>query len=901
MRFMPRYLYGKLVLLVSSIVILIILAYGLINFIKQSNYFREIIKQHAVLMAKNLSLTCADYLILNDYGGMEVFLKRFAEFPDILEIQVYDSKGNVLSSIIHETGAPPKLHFGSVPLKVPDSMQTSVQTKDEQMIVLQPIIAGSMLGWVKVSYSLDTIITMKKIIWRNSFLLSIAGIIVSFIALLIVLKSPLKSIKKIADFARNLDKIKGDTLQVEQSVVEVEQLSTALNYASRELHSKENALISEKERYQILHNIAVELNKTLDIDEILNNILYFSRGLLKTEIAGIALYDDSGGVKKFIKRGEKEIMDNDLLKFIQCSLTPVKMSDIKTHPAFRGEWRSGHLELKNFLGYPLFSGKGRPMGSLYFANKLGGDFTEQDETVLRAIAADAAIIIERGLFTEELERFKRIIDDAFDLITITDRDGNIIYVNKAFETVTGYERDEVIGKKPNFLRSELREEEPYTEDTWKKLSEGLPWREEFINKRKDGRLFTVSTVIFPIISSDGNVTHFVAIQRDITEERKLYEQLLRSQKMEAIGTLTGGIAHDFNNILTAIVGYANLMHMKMGEDDPLRANVEQILRASERAVNLIQSLLAFSRKQIMEPSSVNLNHIIKTVEDLITKVIGEDIELKTILTDKDLTIMADSGQIEQVLINLCINARDAMPKGGLLTISTKLMELDKEYIKAHGYGKEGMYALISITDAGIGMDDKTREKIFEPFFTTKEVGKGTGLGLSIVYGIIKQHNGYINVYSELDKGTTFKVYLPVVESEVKQAKAETISSLKGGTEAVLVVEDDVILRKLIKDVLEGVGYKVIMAEDGEKAIERFMERKDEIKLALLDVIMPKKNGKEVYEEIKKIRPDIKVLFASGYTGNIIDKKEMFEEGLEFLLKPVSPKELLRKVREVLDR
>ncbi len=404
--------------------------------------------------------------------------------------------------------------------------------------------------------------------------------------------------------------------------------------------------------------------------------------------------------------------------------------------------------------------------------------------------------------------------------------------------------------------------------------------------------------------SDANTALLKAlenIKKETAEKKKLEEMLLHSQKMEAIGQLAGGIAHDFNNMLSAIIGFGGLINMNMSDDDPNRTYLKEILAAGERASHLTQGLLTFSRKQIINPKPVSLNEIIRSIEKLLRRIIREDIELKTILADRDLTVMADPGQIEQVLINLTTNARDAMPHGGILTISTELIRLDNEFIKTHGYGETGQYALISVSDTGMGMDEKTKERIFEPFFTTKELGKGTGLGLAIVYGIIKQHNGYINCYSEPCKGTTFRIYMPLISPEFEKIQPTAVPELKGGSETVLVAEDDAVIRKLTRSVLERFGYKVIEAFDGEDAIRKFMDNKDKIHILLFDVIMPKKNGKEAYEEIKKIRPDIKSIFISGYTADIIHEKGILDEGMNFISKPVSPKDILRKVREVLDR
>jgi signal transduction histidine kinase len=404
--------------------------------------------------------------------------------------------------------------------------------------------------------------------------------------------------------------------------------------------------------------------------------------------------------------------------------------------------------------------------------------------------------------------------------------------------------------------------------------------------------------------SDANTALLKAlenIKKETAEKKKLEEMLLHSQKMEAIGQLAGGIAHDFNNMLSAIIGFGGLINMNMSDDDPNRTYLKEILAAGERASHLTQGLLTFSRKQIINPKPVSLNEIIRSIEKLLKRIIREDIELKTILADRDLTVMADPGQIEQVLMNLTTNARDAMPHGGILTISTELIRLDNEFIKTHGYGETREYALISVSDTGMGMDEKTKERIFEPFFTTKELGKGTGLGLAIVYGIIKQHNGYINCYSEPCKGTTFRIYMPLISPEFEKIQPAAVPELKGGSETVLVAEDDTVIRKLTRSVLERFGYKVIEAFDGEDAIRKFMDNKNRIHILLFDVIMPKKNGKEAYEEIKKIRPDIKSIFISGYTADIIHEKGILDEGMNFISKPVSPRDILRKVREVLDR
>jgi CheY-like chemotaxis protein len=371
--------------------------------------------------------------------------------------------------------------------------------------------------------------------------------------------------------------------------------------------------------------------------------------------------------------------------------------------------------------------------------------------------------------------------------------------------------------------------------------------------------------------------------------------------MEAVGQLAGGISHDFNNILTAIIGYANLVMMKMPAGDPARGYVDSIISSAERAAHLTSDLLAFSRKQIINLKPVSVNSIIRRVEKLLARVIGEDIVFRTRLSSDDHAILADSIQIEHVLMNLATNARDAMPDGGALTIETDVYELGEDFVRANSYGKPGRYVLISVTDTGVGMDENTRSRIFDPFFTTKEVGKGTGLGLSMVYGIVKQHNGYITVASQPGKGATFSIYLPFIAAAAASEQTCQAPEMMQGRETVLLAEDDTSVRELTRRVLEGAGYTVIEASDGADAVRKFSENKGIIHLLVLDIIMPMKNGKEAYQEIKAACPGIKVLFTSGYTADIIQKKGILETGLDFILKPITPIDFLKKVREVLDK
>jgi signal transduction histidine kinase/ActR/RegA family two-component response regulator len=415
-----------------------------------------------------------------------------------------------------------------------------------------------------------------------------------------------------------------------------------------------------------------------------------------------------------------------------------------------------------------------------------------------------------------------------------------------------------------------------------------------------GSSLFVETKAFPLRDEAGRVVAAIELIHNVTDKKHLEDQLRHSQKMEAVGLLAGGISHDFNNILTAIIGYGNLLKMKIRADDPLHSYVEQILASSARAANLTQSLLAFSRKQVINPRSIDLNDSIRRFEKLLHRLIGEDVALQTDLAPAEMTVLADSSQVEQILMNLATNARDAMPHGGTLTLRTEIAVIDDAFLKTHGFGKPGNYIRVSVRDTGFGMDKKTLARIFEPFFTTKELGRGTGLGLAIVYGIMKQNNGYVIVESEPGEGACFFLYFPLIATTAKSAKTAEPARTDEGHETILVAEDDATIRQLTKTILGEFGYDVIEAVDGEDAVQKFRENKDGIKLVILDVVMPKKNGKEARDLIAALKPDVKVLYISGYNADVLLNKGIDDDTANFILKPVSPMDLLRSVRRIID-
>jgi two-component system cell cycle sensor histidine kinase/response regulator CckA len=489
-----------------------------------------------------------------------------------------------------------------------------------------------------------------------------------------------------------------------------------------------------------------------------------------------------------------------------------------------------------------------------------------------------------------------VIDNLPGIFFICDEGGTLLRWNDNEKIVTGYSQEELSCMDMRKLFPQ--DESLMTAFIREVFAAGRPSIEASL-MTKTSKNIPFYLTGFPMSVEGGH--YLVGVGIDISERKKLEQQLLHAQKMESIGQLAGGVAHDFNNILGAIVGYGNLLQRKIQDDGTSREYLANILTSAERAASLTHGLLAFSRKQVVNPQTVNLNSSIRRFEKFLGRIIGEDIVLTTVLTGEVLSIYVDVSQLEQVLMNLATNARDAMPKGGRLTIETEQAHLDDEYVRTRGYGVPGSYALLSVSDTGEGMDAQVQKKIFEPFFTTKETGKGTGLGLAIVYGIVKQNNGYINVYSEPGKGTTFKLYFPLVgisAGEVRQPEAP--QAVKGGTETILLAEDNNTLRRLVREVLEEHGYTVIEAADGNAALQQFRDHKDRISLIILDLIMPEKNGRDVFEEARRINPKVRALFTSGYSADLIQKEGILEQGLHFITKPSPPEAMLRKVREVID-
>ncbi|UFS71701.1 PAS domain S-box protein [Geomonas sp. RF6] len=502
---------------------------------------------------------------------------------------------------------------------------------------------------------------------------------------------------------------------------------------------------------------------------------------------------------------------------------------------------------------------------------------------------------------EELRKLSEAVKQSPVSITITDADGAVEFVNPMFTRVSGYLPEDVVGKAARILGRSVAPE-PYAEEMWSALRDGKVWEGEVHCRKKGGEPLWEHVTVSPIRDTRGGVTHFVALEQDITEQKRIKEQLLQAQKMEAVGQLAGGVAHDFNNILTAIIGFASIMQLRMPLTDPLQSNVEQILAAAGRAATLTRSLLTFSRTHNVNLRPANLNDALSDLGRFLKRIISEEISFRTIFGDDIPTVYADVTQIQQVVINLATNARDEMPKGGVLTLETGSRDIDEDFVSCHGLGTPGSYAVITVSDTGRGMDEEIRKRIFEPFFTTKGVGKGTGLGLSIVYGIVKQHSGFIIVSSTPGNGASFEVFLPAAENCVcTEQESAGDEAAAGGRETILLAEDDAAVRQLMSSILTSYGYRVIVAQDGSEAVRAFEEHGDEVQLLLFDMIMPQMNGKEACEQIRRMRHGVPVLYLSGYTMDYIRDRGDLADGAELLMKPVEPRELLKKVRGMLER
>ena len=541
---------------------------------------------------------------------------------------------------------------------------------------------------------------------------------------------------------------------------------------------------------------------------------------------------------------------------------------------------------------PLETLDGKPIAVEFVSNVYLVDHS-------KVIQCNIRDITERKRADAERKRMMAAIEQVAETIVVTDAQGIIQFVNPAFRRTTGYSREEAIGQNPRILKSGAQDEQFY-HNLWDTISGGRIWEGRMVNKRKDGALYTEESTISPIRNTLGRIVNYVAVKRDISEHLRLTAQFQQAQKMEAVGLLAGGVAHDYNNMLSVILGYTELALNTVDPDKTLHTDLEEIQKAAIRSTEITRQLLAFARKQTINPVVLDLNQNVENMIKMLRRLIGEDIDLAWLPKAGLCPIKIDPIQVNQILANLCVNARDAITDVGKITIETGNAVFDETYCADHAGFVVGEYVLLAVSDDGCGMDKETLDQIFEPFFTSKGLGQGTGLGLSIVYGIVKQNNGFINVYSKPGKGTTFRIYLPRHAGQavdIQREEAAEIPLSRG--ETVLVVEDEPALLKMDKKILEQLEYRVLAAGTPGGAIGLAEEHAAEIHLLITDVVMPEMNGRDLAKRMQSRYPSMKILFMSGYTANMIADRGVLDKGVNFIQKPFSMKDLAFKVREAL--
>jgi PAS domain S-box-containing protein len=677
-------------------------------------------------------------------------------------------------------------------------------------------------------------------------------------------------------------------------------------------------------RLAVMNELARSFQReTPSLSSLLTGILSAGQELTGAKYAALGVYDEAGErLVQFLTVGLDDAArtaigslptGRGLLGHLAKEAGVLRLRDLRCHPASMG-FPPHHPPMTSFMGASLRA-HGKLFGRLYLTDKVGpggvvAEFTDLDEQTITALAYQASSAIETAHLFEQVRqsesRLRAILDSVQEGIYGIDLDGRCLFMNKAGAALLGYGADELVGRSMHQAIHHSRENgtaypiencpihsASRTVQAVRSENEGL-WK-------RDGTALAVICQTMPLRDGAGALLGAVISFADISERKRLEEQLRQSQKMEAVGRLAGGIAHDFNNLLTAVLGYSSLLVQSLDPSDARHADARTIQKAGERATALTRQLLAISRRQVLEPKVLDLNALVANLDQMLRRLIREDIVLLTVLDPALGRVRADQSQIEQVMMNLALNARDAMPEGGRLTIETADVELDEVYCRTHAEVSPGPHVMLAVSDTGVGMDAATLARCFEPFFTTKPVGQGTGLGLATVYGIVKQSGGSIWVYSEPGHGTTFKVYLPRVAGDVSAVEIPTrpVQSEHPAV-TILLVEDDEAVRQFARRSLAAAGHIVLEAADGEEALRVSRRHEGEIHLLITDVVMPGMSGRLLAERLSVERPGLKVLYISGYAENAIVHNGILDAGTAFLHKPLTADVLLGKVRDVLD-
>ena len=685
-------------------------------------------------------------------------------------------------------------------------------------------------------------------------------------------------------------------------ITERKQAEEQLHQRNRELRLLNQVMaIAAINPEAILETTCQELTTTFDVSQV--NVALLNEK--KTRVTVVAGYTAIDSIPHQVQEppvtlGQAiPVRHNPALQHLLNQQKPLVINN-GSEPRLASLWGLiCQREMTVALVVPLIH-KDQIMGLLWLGDTRPRQFSSEEISVVESVAGQVAAALVRTKATRVQQRLATALEQSAESVMITDVRGYIVYVNSAFEHVSGYSAAEVLGQKPHILKSG-RQDLAFYQKMWSTITAGKVWRGRFVNKKKDGTYYTEDAAISPVKDENGEIVNYVAVKRDITRELQLEEQYRQAQKMQAVGQLTAGIAHDFNNLLTAINGFAELAQSRGESNQAYQDMLDRILRSGRRAATLVSQLMAFSRKQVLDPQIVSLNVVVTDVEKMLQRIIGEHIILKTVLASDLGMVKVDPAQFQQVIVNLAVNARDAMPDGGYLTIETANVTLDEDYTAEHLEVQPGEYVLLAVSDNGVGMSAEVKTRIFEPFFTTKVPGQGTGLGLATVFGIVEQSGGHIWVYSEEGHGTTFKIYLPRIHEAASPVSFPEFShDLPDGTETILVVEDDSGVRELTVRSLGQLGYTVLEAANGREAIHLIQGYQGMIHLLLTDVIMPGTNGKILAAELSKIRPNLKILFMSGYTNDAIVRLGVLESGITLLQKPFTILALARKVREMLD-
>jgi len=686
----------------------------------------------------------------------------------------------------------------------------------------------------------------------------------------------------------------------------LEGVASGISLALKAIISEEQKLRAERLR-TALYEISDASDQAQSLRDLYESVHQIVGRVMAAKNFYIALSDDPEGLLTYPYFIDEKLADHapvtagrGLTAYVLRTGSSLLCSHaMEEKLAEKGEVVSG-VPSAVWLGVPLSLGE-KIIGVMAvqdYENPAAYGDTELE--MLEFVSTQVARAIDKKRSEEHRKLQARVMEATANAIVITDRDGSISWVNSAFTNLSGYSAAEAILQGPKILRSEKQTDGQYVE-MWNTIFQGTPWRGELVHRKKGGELYTEQASITPVRDESGEVMHFIAIKQDVTRERELEDQFRKAQKMEAVGRLAAGIAHDFNNHLAVILGYTEMLEERLSGDSVSQEKLAQVHNATLRAATLTKQLLAFSRQQVLEPVVLDLNVSVHELEKMLRSLIGTNIDVTVARFDDLARIKADPAQIDQILMNLAINARDAMPNGGSLTIETANVDLDAEYAAQHSGCTPGPYVMLAISDTGTGMDAATQARIFEPFFTTKEPGKGTGLGLSTVYGIVKQSGGSIWVCSEVGHGTSFKVYFPAIEELVDPKPPKpTIERHQAQGETILLVEDTGPILEVLRELLQSVGYTVHAFGSPKEALRSAEQHLWTPVLLITDLIMPGISGRELADRITTLYPEIKVLYMSGYTDDTILRLGIQEPARRFIQKPFNRTELMEKVRTILN-